>query len=416
MAEEIEQIDQAVAEHLMRAQNVPDIQESKHPEVTQAQIAAFAAERVEDFEDRRHLFNNLGNLAIKGVEDVTRVTDRREYHRDESGKPLKLEEGTERSVATAGDYLKFLRSVGGARYESIQRRAEMLKSYGEFAPVINRLRTELEDPATRSKHPALIGGGSNAMAFSISHEGKEYAVRVPGGKAANPKAIDSHLAGAVLGKGIPHLEQIVAASYEDGVTVAEMMPGKEMGNLTVDEIKQITDHQLSELVDTLVTAHQKGIEIDPKPSNFFYDPEAGFGIVDFHSSKVAGKTTADQELGQVVGWASVPIDLAGRYGKYNPDKTADDYANNLEIIKANLGVLQRYRVIVNNKLEGAERQKALEDIDSRMQSTQESVNNYSNPQWVSERINWEQERRSDKAELASKQKSPTDNWLTLDTV
>lgn len=388
----------------------------KSPEVIQAQVATFAAERVEHYKDSGYIFNNLGSLALGEVVDITRVTTSAEYHKDEDGKTnLRIPEGTERTVATAAEYTEFLRSVGGSRYEAIQGRAEMLKEYGRFEPTIAALRTELADPATRKQHPNFLGNGSNAMVFSITEGEKSYAVRVPNGKGISPAAIDSHLAGAVLGKGIPHLEQIVAASYKDGVTVAEVMPGKEVGHLSVEEVRNISDEQLGELVDTLQAVSERGIEIDPKPSNIFYDPKEGFGIVDYHSSKVAGKGSADQELGTIVGWMATGIDNAGFYGKpTNYDKTIEDYAHDLEFRKASLDVLMRYRSVAEGKLAGEAQQKALKLIDDKLQSAQNSVESYSNSEWVAERIAQDQELKRQIAEQANK--PAVDAWITLDTI
>lgn len=387
----------------------------KSSELIQAQVATFASERVEHYQDSGHIFNNLGSIAFGETEDITRVTTSDEYHKDEDGrKTLRVPEGTERTVATTAEYADFLRSVGGSRHEAIHGRAEMLKEYGRFESTIAALRLELADPATRKQHPDLLGSGSSTTVFSITESGKSYAVRVPNGKGISPAVIDSHVAGAVLGKGIPRLEQIVAASYKDGVTVAEIMPGREVGHLTVDEIRGVTDEQLEELVDTLSAVSEHGIEIDPKPSNIFYDPKEGYGIVDYHSSKVAGKNSADQDLGTIVGWIAMCIDNAGFYGKpYISEKTTEDYAHDLEFRQANLDVMKHYRFIVEQKLTGETQKTALKQIDERLQSAQESVVNYSNPDWVAENITQEQEWKRQRAKQAKK---PTaDEWLTLDT-
>ena len=388
----------------------------KSPEVIQAQVATFAAERVEHYQDSGHIFNNLGSLALGEAGDITRVTATAEYHKDEDGNNnLRVPEGTEMTVATAAEYTDFLRSVGGSRYEAIQGRADMLKEYGNFEPTIATLRAELSDPATRKEHPNFLGNGSNATVFSITEGDKSYAVRVPNGKGISPEAIDSHLAGAVLGKGIPHLEQIVAASYKDGVTVAEVMSGKEVGHLTPDEVRGVTDEQLGELVDTLAAVSEHGIEIDPKPSNIFYDPKEGYGIVDYHSSKVAGKSSADQDLGTIVGWMATVIDNTGFYGKpYGTEKTTEDYAHDLDFKKANLDVMRRYRSIVEQKLTGETQQTALVQIDEKLKTAEEAVDNYSNPDWVTERIAQDQEWKRQQAERAKK--PATDGWITLDTV
>ncbi|HSW37411.1 MAG TPA: hypothetical protein VLG37_03530 [Candidatus Saccharimonadales bacterium] len=350
----------------------------KPPEVVQAQIAAFAAEGVEHYKDKGHILDNLGNLAVERAKDVTRVTDSDEYHKAENGERTPVPAGTERTAATASDYINFLRSVGGSKYEGIQGRAEMLRRYGAFAPTVERLRQESADPATRKEHPAYLGTGLNSNVFKILDGEKTYAVRIPKSKEVNASVVDSHLAGAVLGKGVPHLEQIVAASYEDGATVAEMMPGKEVEDLTIDEIKRITDNQLGELVDTLIAVSQRGIEIDPRPSNVLYDTEAGFGIVDYLSSKVAGKSTADQKLNIIVGWMAKNINIAGFNHKGN-------FAQDMDFDKARLDVLKRYRNVVEVKLKGDEQQKALDKIDSEIKSTQEIIDNSSNAQWVAQR-------------------------------
>lgn len=383
----------------------------KPDEIVQAQVAAFAAERIGSYEDVVHVFDNIGSIAVGEAADITRVTDTTEYHRDADGHTQRVPEGTEVTVATTAEYQDFLRSVGGSRYEAIQGRAEMLKEYGRFEPTIAALRAELADPATRKNYPAFVGQGSNSMAFTIEEGDKSYIVRVPHGAEAKPSIIDSHLAGAVLGKGIPLLEQIVAASYENGVTVAEVVPGKEMGDLTVEDIQQVTDAQLGELADALIAANTHGIEIDPKPSNFLYDPEAGYGIIDYHSSKVAGKSTQDQGLGEIVGWAATPITNAGLYGHYKSNKTAEDYDREIAFNEANLGVLKRYRQVVAGKLQGDERAAALVALDEAVDGLQAAVDEQANPDWVADKLAEDERLRQQRAE--QQRNSRLDDWMVL---
>jgi len=389
--------------------------EEKPSELLQAQVATFAAEHVEHYQDRAYLFNNLGNLAVGPIEDVIRTTTSAEFHKDENGNNVRIPEGTKKLVASGKEYLDFMHSVGGSNYEAVQGRSDILRAYSAFAPTIDKLRGELADATTRKEHPAYLGNGSNSTVFEIDMEGQKYAVRVPNGNAINPAVIDDHLAGAVLGKGLLHLEQIVAASYEDGVTVAEKMPGKEVGHLTTSEIEDITDGQLGELVSTLVAVHERGIEIDPKPSNFFYDPEAGYGIVDYHSSEVVGKNSKNQELGDVVGWAATMINNTGFYGKgYKSEKAPKDYALDLKFHVANLDVLNRYRTVVEQKLTGEEQEKALKVIDAKVQTAQETVINYSDPTWVAERVAQNNEWARQRAVQDSKTKAGLGNRIIIE--
>lgn len=382
---------------------------AKTPEEIQAQIATFAAEQVENKGDRRHVFKNIVDLATRGSEDMTRITEAGgEYEGQEVITPA----GIERTIA-AKDYTEFLRSVGGSKYEAIRGRAEILGAYKDFAPAVSELKESLRAHPAPKEHAAFLGNGSNARVFFIEKEGKKYAVRIPNREEGiSPDDVDHHLAAAFLSKGVPHLEQIVAASYEDGVTVAEIMPGKEMGKLGLEDIRVMTDGQLAELVDTLTAAHKRGIHIDPKPSNFFYDRKAGFGIVDLASSKIA-RPSKDQVLAEIIGWAAVSIQNATTYGRPLKEMlTTEEFAQDLEISKAILHVLSHYKDVVGRNLEGADSVIALKSIDVRIQERQRRIDNYSDSDWVAGEISKAEEQRKKKD--VSRESKSTD-WFTIQT-
>jgi hypothetical protein len=77
-------------------------------------------------------------------------------------------------------------------------------------------------------------------------------------------------------------------------------------------------------------------------------------------------------------------------------------------------VLERYRSVVETKLSGEEQQTALAEIDKHIASSNEAIDNYSNPQWVAESIAQDQEWKRQREERAKK--PATDGWITLDTV
>ena len=360
----------------------------KSTEDIQAQVAAFSSEHLEYFSDRGHVFNNVGTLALDSAGDVVRTTSSVEYINDpKTHEQIRLPEGTKVVVATAQDYTDYLRGVGGSRHESIAGRAEVLKKYSDFEPVIAALKEELADSSKRSSHPQHLGSGSGSSVFLLAHDGSRYAVRLPKGEATRPDMIDNHVSGAVLGKGIPHLEQIIAASYKDGVTIAEVMPGVHVGKLTLDQIRNISDDQLRQLIQTVIVANERGIEIDPKPSNILYDPKTGFGIIDYLSSKYAGKRSPDQDVGAVVGWMASAIYNAGFFGRHRKGHmTAHDYKNDLELLKANLGVLTRFKDCIEKTLKGDDLQQALVSVNEHMQTIQSRVKDYSDAQWVKDTI------------------------------
>ncbi len=368
----------------------------KSPELLQAQAAAFALEGVKTYADRGTVFDKISTASLD-ISDSEQSSDLNTQYKD------------------------FLRSVGGSKYDAIQVRTEMFEQYNQvFKPIVQQLLSEiggtenLRDSAI--KHPAFMGAGSNAVALSITHGDKPYAVRIPTRSFTKAGGVEAYLAGAILGRGIPHLEQIVAASYDTGVTVAEIIPGKEMGyKMTLEDVVSITDEQLKELLNTLITANLRGIEIDPKPTNILYDQKAGFGIIDYGSSKTVGKDTANQSLGEVVGWMTGTLTNAGSYGgAYKSEKTRDEYAYDFKMRLAILDVLERFKVIVSDSLESEDRETAIQIIDEKSSWLVE-LKGYSETTWVDERMAEEDERKKYWAEHADNQQSIDSGWGTVDT-
>jgi hypothetical protein len=378
----------------------------KPPEIIQAQIATFAAETIKDCSDRTHIFNNIGMLALGHLCDVVRETESLEWRICESGDCIILPKGTQITVATADGYLAYLRSIGGSKHEAIQDRANILKAYTQFSTQIEKLKADINDSTTRKEHPAFLGSGSISSVYLLESKGINYAARIPKDGSINPRTIDDHIGGAILGRGVPHLEQIIAASYEEGVTIAEIMPGKEIGELTIDDIHQITNAQLAELVDTLIAVNERGITIDPNPSNILYDLNAGFGIVDYFSSKVASRSFATQYLGMITGWIADDILKVGVWNKRHVE-SVDDYARELDIRNADLEILERYRLVVEEKLRGKDLEFAIKQID--LQSTYGQIKKErTNRELLNKQVALDRKQRQD-AEYAKIQKTITNN-------
>jgi hypothetical protein len=139
-----------------------------------------------------------------------------------------------------------------------------------------------------------LGSGIISDAFLLDKDGKQYAVKIPRSLdyetfqldqlTPNATMVDDILTAAVRGKGISHLEQIVAISYDKGVVICELMPGKSVTSLTEEERSQITDEQLKQLAITFAIAKKQGIipELE-NPDNLFYDSTEGFGLIDYDS-------------------------------------------------------------------------------------------------------------------------------------
>jgi hypothetical protein len=364
----------------------------KSPHEIQSQVAAFAEAKVHNGKDNSYIINNLGGLAVGDVQDLARLTTevehRAEFRADDNqyGRVVK---DTEVKVAQGSDYTKFLREVGGRSCDSIAVRKEVLDNFETFRGTVTELIEELDEYTDRSLHPRHLGNGSNADVFVISKDRRDYAVRVPTGEKVNPSSINSHIDAAVLGKQVSHLEQIVAASYEVGVTVAEIMPGREMEKMTPEDVDSITDGQLGQLVDTVLEANRRGIAIDPKPSNVFYSQTEGFGIIDYMSSfGAAAIHNKKQTPHDVVTWLFVDLANMRLTDEFTrSDMTETAYLKKGVIMRKNGEVMRRLKEVATAKL--AERDllgDAVEKFDSRIRENDKTVEDYSSTEYIASMI------------------------------
>ena len=135
-----------------------------------------------------------------------------------------------------------------------------------------------------SPDAVFLGSGSNTEAYAVDIDGVPCVALVP---HSYRKGVDVEPRALVLAKahGIPHTPQLVAYSKEDSTIVMTRCPGLDFWayrNNAV-EVPDYTDAQLATLLHTVASIADAGIEIDPKPSNFLYDRDKGFSVVDLAS-------------------------------------------------------------------------------------------------------------------------------------
>lgn len=173
---------------------------------------------------------------------------------------------------------------------------QYLDEYAAFSAEVDGLLQEfaIEGLDKRREHPAFIGSGLVSDVFLIRGENKNFVAKIPRSYDEttrgltnlnpNPEVIRDILTTGIRSKGIPHLEQIRAVSYEKGVVISELIPGKTVSTLTAEEREKITDEQLKTLVETFRLAREAGVvpELE-NPDNMLYDPVEGFGIIDLDS-------------------------------------------------------------------------------------------------------------------------------------
>ena len=337
----------------------------KRLEVRQAQVAAFASERIEHYADRRRVFAALSEIALSGcgAEEIV---------------PDEFSSG----AVSQWQYVDYLRHVGGRRHEKIRGRVELLENYSVFAGAVDDLRAALDKYEDPEQHLAFLGKGSNSRVYAVDVGNTLYAIRIPKPERTDPGVIDGHIAAALLGRWAPHLEQIVAASYEQGVTVAEMVPGVDMGHISIDEIQCVQGRQIEDLIDTLQDTQERGINIDPKPSNVLYDLLEGYGIVDYQ----APDDFAFQGVGETVASIASALGRAGLYGKQLDYEKRETYQYVQAVQLANLVVVQRYQAAARERLHSDDYEVAAGKIESILATIRAALQECGDPQAVEARI------------------------------
>ncbi len=280
----------------------------------------------------------------------------------------------------SNDYPAYLRSVGGRRHNTIQGRAELLENFARFEPAIALLRNELTPLTDRHDHAAFVGAGGNMRAFEINVDGSPYIVREALDGQTKVADLDARIITGVLTKDIPHTEQIIAASYTQREVVAERAPGCTLDELTSEEIRGITDDQIKDLIDTVVDLHQRDIKIDYKISNAFYDPEAGYTLIDLDHWSDLSKNCSTYSV--LIGVASMLSAAGNRALNGSPVPTSSaGFRENYDVLMATKDLMARYQEQACQRL-STEDQAALSDRIKALQ-----VDNYKDASDYERRLN-----------------------------
>lgn len=220
----------------------------------------------------------------------------------------------------------------------------------QVIPIVNAERTKKQQvQGSKSRNlkddSAFLGSGSNAEAYAVDVNniagvakvglfGRQYA---PG-----------PLAGVLMSaRGIPHTPQLIAYSNEDnGVMVMTRCPGMDLQAYRDNHVPvpEYSDEQIRELLNTAIMLANRGIAIDPKPSNFLYDPKEGFSIIDFnHRKDDEAPTSHDQEFRWVAGALEHFVPRPGqRESMSEAEQIVESYKDDLKMR------LQFMRVVQNH--------------------------------------------------------------------
>lgn len=357
----------------------------KSANLLQAQVAAYTAEHVVNQQDRNYVFANIGLIAAGELYDVARAIKLPKPF-ENAGSDVQPSGVSIKLVATAASYQRFVQHVQGSQYEPINQRAAMLNAYPTFKPLVDKIDN------SSSQSDSLFDKGHNAAIHSIRFQGKTFAVRFPYEKSSQSlgprikaEYIDNYMGGLILAKGLAHFEQWAAASYEDGLTISELLPGKKLDILTSEDTADIENDQLKEFGQTLMTAHNIGIVIDANPSNFLFDPLSGFNLVDFKNKHAVSQRWSNRYLAQFIGIGASVVGSIGLTPEYYLTNESD-YAQNLARCKENLVIQDRYRTQIGQLTLNQDTDDIFKFVDYQRQKTQIKITEYSSLSWVRNRM------------------------------
>lgn len=157
------------------------------------------------------------------------------------------------------------------------------RNYDNFKQAVADIKTGVTEVR-------YLGGGSESQVFELTLDELGYAVKfanrytVLGRPRNTVRATQRKIDAGLRGFRLDGLEQIQAASVEDGVAIFKLIEGQTVKSMTDEELQRVTATQMSSLYDTIDRAVKVGIEFDPwnqDGSNAIYNIDTGFTLIDY---------------------------------------------------------------------------------------------------------------------------------------
>lgn len=247
-----------------------------------------------------------------------------------------------------GDEDKVLKDIAGngERREPNNPESDYASKFKE--PVAN-LKKRLAEIDDASKIPEYLGRGSNARAFKMSVDGREYAV-----KLLTRSTVEEAIKPLEMGIGVEHAAQLVSYSDEDNAIVMDLIPGKPITEFNPDTSPNYTDEEVEALISTIQELNERGLKLDPKQSNTMYSRDSGFTLLDYHINQNGPKPDLGEEMGYVSG-----IVGAGKVARLTKEQQQDPALvrqNNIDFAANSIGSSLRVLDILKRKFPHLEQQ------------------------------------------------------------
>lgn len=289
-------------------------------------------------------------------------------------------------------YVAYLRTLGGMKSEEIQERIAHLQDYAVFADVVAELKTVVASTDDIKSLPSYIGMGNNALAFVVEQSGKKYVVRLRiSSDLRNSDKYPStssarYYTEMEAGLGVLNLEQVVAFSREDGVTISEYVEGTVGNKLTFEDCEKIPAWQYVDITKTLLNVGALGILIDSKYSNWIYNPQGGFTIIDYQAGIGQGPMI---RVGFLLSLLSNSPDTGQEeYTMREPEFYDQIVKGSYQVIE----LLKHYKeAIEQSNIDAADQLDILDIVNSRIAQNLNVAKQYADPAYIESQIAAEKE-------------------------
>lgn len=160
------------------------------------------------------------------------------------------------------------------------------KTYEEFRPFVAGIKAGEGDAE-------FVGSGAESSVWRIARDDSDYVVKlaneysVRGRRRNTIGATEQKIVSGLRGQGIAGLEQLQAASPEEGALIYDYANGTTLSKMTDQDINNVTQGQVSDLWRTVLSATEAGIEFDWMNSggdNVIFNSESGFTLIDYWSA------------------------------------------------------------------------------------------------------------------------------------
>ena len=250
--------------------------ETKAQPVVQAQLEHYLHEQVQDFQTEK--------LFLKYLEQLSSIGNLNKIPEDF---PVELKS----LIADHKDaYILFLRKTRRQEREFLEKN---IRLYNErFKPVVQELKRKIASVDHPREVEEFLGSGGNGSAFKVVIDGRTLVIKFTDSLYQNNFEIKPLL----RTRHIPHTPELVAFSLEDGVKIMSYLPGEVVSNFTPENAPAYPDEHIIQLIETVLELERNGIALDPRPSNFVYSSQDGFGVFDFRLSSGSRFSEPQQQV------------------------------------------------------------------------------------------------------------------------